>query len=48
MARTGHQLVILGGAQHPLTGHTTWVNSVVFSPDGRTLATGSNDHTVRL
>lgn len=32
----------------PLTGHTDWVWAVVFSPDGRTLATGSRDHTVQL
>jgi WD40 repeat protein len=32
----------------PLTGHTDYVNSVVFSPDGHTLATGSGDYTVRL
>ena len=31
-----------------LRGHTGWVNSVSFSPDGETIVSGSNDRTVRL
>jgi len=31
-----------------LEGHSSSVNSVVFSPDGKTIASGSDDNTVKL
>jgi hypothetical protein len=32
----------------PLSGHTSAVSSVAFSPDGKTLASGSDDNTITL
>ena len=40
--------VATGENTHTLEGHTDDVNSVAFSPDSKTIATGSDDHTVRL
>jgi serine/threonine protein kinase len=31
-----------------LTGHSDWVRSVVYSPDGRYLASGSGDKTIKI
>lgn len=33
---------------HTLTGHTSWVRSLAISPDGQTLASGSDDGTIKL
>jgi WD40 repeat protein len=37
-----------GNCIKTLTGHTNWVWSVAFSPDGKTLVSSSYDQTVRL
>ena len=40
-ARSGEELSLL-------TGHTRIIRSISFSPDGQTLASGSEDNTIRL
>ena len=33
---------------HPLTGHTSAIDSIAFSPDGHTLVTAGRDRTAML
>ncbi len=34
--------------RHALRGHSDLIGRIVWSPDGRVLASGSNDNTIRL
>ena len=40
--------VASGECLQTLEGHSHWVSSVSFSPDGKKLASGSGDNTVKL
>ena len=33
---------------HPLMGHSDWVLSVAYSPDGKHIVSGSVDNTVKV
>jgi serine/threonine protein kinase len=41
-------ILLPDGSVRTLKGHTDWVNSVSFSPDGSLLASGSLDKTIKL
>jgi WD40 repeat protein len=50
-----HTITIRNGAQQAWSlnttvaeAHSSWVQSVAYSPDGARIASGSNDHTIRL
>ena len=49
-ARSGELLLSIDarGPNHKRKGHTDWVSSVAFAPDGNTLASGSGDYTIKL
>ncbi len=40
--------VARGPELQTLKGHSSWVNSVAFSPDGQRLASASGDQTVKI
>ena len=51
-AATGNSIVLFnpntGSHKQTLRGHSDWVRSVAFHPNGRILASGSDDTTIRI
>ncbi len=39
--------MLTGQQKSVLEGHDSWVMSVAISPDGKTIVSGSRDHSVR-
>ena len=37
----------MAGCLRTLEGHSSWVNAVALSTDGRTVVSGSSDNTLR-
>lgn len=40
--------ILSGGLKHNFTGHKGWISEVVFAPNGKMLATASNDQSIKL
>jgi WD40 repeat protein len=38
----------MGDCEQPMHGHTSYVASAAFSPEGRQIVSGSHDETVRV
>ena len=47
-ARCGCGRRVVANCVRTLEGHTSWVRSVAWAPDGQQLASGAGDSTVRL
>jgi WD40 repeat protein len=49
-AETGWRILWTGGGHElqSLEGHTSWVRSVVYSPDGSRIVSGSSDDTIKI
>ncbi len=45
---TALRQAVYGVKEHRLEGHSNWVSSVAFSPDGLTLASASGDGTIKV